>query len=173
MAYTAQCKKDKCLFFLHKSIYYNNHKKVYIMNNYKRSPWKAFLSTNIKFPWRKKYQLEIFTISYNVQKFWKGSLLYQGNRKNISSTFYVINNMAYNWIINHVVDHIKSSRNIFPFTLMKEGIPPKILNIIWASNYFKLYLLLSPWIKSQKLKFLIENILLPRAITKKYTTTAL
>ena len=51
-------------------------------------------------------------------------------------------------IVSHEVDHKKCSRNIFPFTLMKEGIPPKIWNIIRADNYFKLYLLLYPWIKN-------------------------
>ena len=41
-------------------------------------------------------------------------------------------------IVSHVVAHIKSSRNIFPFTLIKEGIHPKSWNITRASNYFKL-----------------------------------
>ena len=41
-------------------------------------------------------------------------------------------------IVSHVVDHIKYCRKIFPFTHMKEGIPPKIWNIIRTSNYFKL-----------------------------------
>ena len=43
--------------------------------------------------------------------------------------------MAYNVAIeevniaSHVVDHIKCTRNIFTFTLIKEGISPKIRNI--------------------------------------------
>ena len=44
-------------------------------------------------------------------------------------------------IVSHVVDHIKCSRNIFPFTLMKEGISQRVWNIIRASyySYSKLY----------------------------------
>ena len=62
-------------------------------------------------------------------------MLHQGQRKkNLSTTFYVINNMSYNVYLSCVVDHIKYSRKIFPFTLMTEGSPQKIWNIIRAST---------------------------------------
>ena len=39
-------------------------------------------------------------------------------------------------IASHVVDYIECSRNNFPLTQMKEGVPPEIWKVISASKYF-------------------------------------
>ena len=56
-----------------------------------------------------KNAFEIITSSYNVPNFSRDSLLHQCKRKNLSTIFYVINNMAYNvYFLPHLHDAMTS-----------------------------------------------------------------